>query len=216
MVQPFFGRPESSTAILIATTELAPPMSAYRLDMSFSTPILTVLSWARAGAARPNPAHAISAAVRRASVVFIDSLQMLTPGWLSFRSLTKGLIDQTIPWFAIALLAPRRNAPIVARPRLIELLDAFSGIDVSGTNVALAVRDRVAWRTWRRGALQIRGPRLMSRRVAGPGSAEQRCTASGTRCSRALTPARENSAACGSCSRRIFRSRSSQAHTSAR
>src|SRR6267378_13536 len=104
MVQPFFRRPESSTAILIAATELAPPMSAYRLDMSFSTP-------------------------------------MLMPGWLSFRSLTKGLIDQTIPWFAIAFLAPRRNAPIVARPRLIELLDAFSGIDVSGTNVALAVRD---------------------------------------------------------------------------
>src|SRR3982074_40095 len=148
MVQPFFGRPESSTAILIATTELAPPISAYRLDMSFSTPILMVLSCARAGAARPNPAHTMSAAVCRASVVFIDSLQMLTPGWLSFRSLTKGLIDQTIPWFAIAFLAPRRNAPIVARPRLIELLDAFSGIDVSGTNVALAVRDRVAWRTW--------------------------------------------------------------------
>src|SRR5216684_805980 len=133
MVQPFFRRPESSTAILIAATELAPPMSAYRLDMSFSTPILTVLSWARAGAARPNPAQAISAAVHRASVVFIDSLQMLTPGWLSSRNLTKGLIDQTIPWFAITLLAPRRNALIVARPRLV---DALSGIDVSGINVA--------------------------------------------------------------------------------
>src|SRR5450631_954879 len=119
MVQPFFGRPESSTAILIAATELAPPMSAYRLDMSFSTPILMVLSCARAGAARPNPAHAISAAVRRASVVFIDSLQMLTPGWLSFRSLTKGLIDQTISRFSIALQAPRRNALIVARPWLV-------------------------------------------------------------------------------------------------
>jgi hypothetical protein len=43
----------------------------------------------------------------------------LTPGWLSFRSLTKGMIDQTIPRFAIALLAPRRNALIVARPRLV-------------------------------------------------------------------------------------------------
>src|SRR5260221_13260021 len=119
MVRPFFGRQEPSTAILSQATELAPSMSAYRLDMSFSTPILMVFSWASAGAARPNPAHAISAAVRRASVVFIDSLQMLTPGWLSSRSLTKGLIDQTIPRFAIALLAPRRNALIVARPRLV-------------------------------------------------------------------------------------------------
>src|SRR5260370_17214228 len=80
----------------MATTELGPPMSAYRLDMSFSTPILTVFSWASAGAASPNPAHAISAAMCRASVVCINSLQMLTPGSLSFRSLTKDLIDQTI------------------------------------------------------------------------------------------------------------------------
>src|ERR1700704_5903837 len=72
MVQPFFDRPESSTAILIAATELAPPMSAYRLDMSLSTPILTVLFWASAGAARPNPAHASSAAACRVSVVFIE------------------------------------------------------------------------------------------------------------------------------------------------
>src|SRR5260370_12811874 len=75
----------------MATTELGPPMSAYRLDMSFSTPILTVFSWANAGAASPNPAHAISAAARRASVVFINFLQMLTPGSLSLRSLTKHL-----------------------------------------------------------------------------------------------------------------------------
>src|SRR3954470_16522319 len=42
-------------------------MSAYRLDMSLSTPILTVLSWADAGPARPRAASAISAAEYRAS-----------------------------------------------------------------------------------------------------------------------------------------------------
>src|SRR5260370_34147937 len=66
--QPFLVRPESSTAIFTAITELGPPMSAYRLDMSFSTPILTVLSCASTGVAKPNPAHAISAAQRHASV----------------------------------------------------------------------------------------------------------------------------------------------------
>ena len=41
---PRFSMPESSTAILAATTEPAPARSVYRLDMSDSTPILTTLS----------------------------------------------------------------------------------------------------------------------------------------------------------------------------
>src|SRR6202011_5181925 len=34
LFQPLRARPESSTPILTATTELGPPISAYRLDMS--------------------------------------------------------------------------------------------------------------------------------------------------------------------------------------
>ncbi len=52
---------KSSTASLAATTEPGPPMSAYRPDMSFMTPILTTLpeiwAWAMPAApARPMPA----------------------------------------------------------------------------------------------------------------------------------------------------------------
>ena len=58
--------------------------------MSFNTPILTVFSWAKAGVAS-NPPIAMSAVVPSASVFFfIQFLQRLTPGRLSFRSLLQG------------------------------------------------------------------------------------------------------------------------------
>src|SRR5215471_12004519 len=82
MFQPLAGRPESSTAILTAATEFGPPMSAYRLDMSLSTPILTFLSSASAEVAK-KPAKAISAAARPACVVFMNFLHVLTAGRLS-------------------------------------------------------------------------------------------------------------------------------------
>src|SRR5215470_5963521 len=43
-LMPFFSAPKSSTAILAATVEPGPPMSAYRLDMSLITPIFTTPS----------------------------------------------------------------------------------------------------------------------------------------------------------------------------
>src|SRR3989337_2410812 len=77
--------------------------------MSFNTPILTVLSWAKAGAASPNPASATSAAVRRASIFFfIEFLQRLNPG---------GSLFGASPGPPLVRPAPRGNAPIVARPR---------------------------------------------------------------------------------------------------
>src|SRR6266404_2405755 len=48
---PRFSMPESSTAILAATTEPAPARSVYRLDMSVKTPILTTPSETCASAA---------------------------------------------------------------------------------------------------------------------------------------------------------------------
>jgi hypothetical protein len=73
MLQPFALRPESAIAMLIATTELRPPMSDEGLDMSLSTPILTVLSSAHAEVAEANVVKIVSAAVPHANVLVIVS-----------------------------------------------------------------------------------------------------------------------------------------------
>src|ERR1700754_3306499 len=46
--QPLAASPESSTAICAASVEPAPPRSEYRPELSVSTPILIVLSCAKA------------------------------------------------------------------------------------------------------------------------------------------------------------------------
>src|SRR6476660_10482726 len=77
--------------------------------MSLSTPILTVLSWANAGPARPRPASAISAAEYRASL-----LAMFLPPMVVFerRRSKRGRVHYTI----VFGLCRSRNAPNVAHP----------------------------------------------------------------------------------------------------
>src|ERR1700710_1286080 len=75
--------------------------------MSLSTPILAVLSWASAGAAKPRPASAAITAQRRAKVVFMN--------------------------FPLCVRLFQR-----VRCQL-EFLDALSGIDLGGIDIALRI-----------------------------------------------------------------------------
>src|SRR5579863_9777158 len=66
--------PKSSTAILAMRTEPWPPISAYKLDMSFSTPIFTTLPETCACAAmgtKASPTATAQRALRRKILVFI-------------------------------------------------------------------------------------------------------------------------------------------------
>src|SRR5213078_2606593 len=76
--------------------------------MSLSTPILTVLSWANAGPARPRPANATSAAEYRASFLI-----MFRPPMVAFRA-ARFRCAAGVHCAILFGLSRSRNAPNVA------------------------------------------------------------------------------------------------------
>src|SRR5215472_1621282 len=123
--------------------------------MSLSTPILTTLSWARAGV-RPRPASAMSAAVPRMNMAFMMFLQMSPPRRFSRTKPFAG--DRAcVPDSPIAVLPAAGNAPLrpswrhvsldrrpaVAQVQALfqrvrgqpEFLDALGVVDFAGIDV---------------------------------------------------------------------------------
>src|SRR5215468_7823372 len=68
---------KSSTAILAAVTAPGPLMSAYKLDMSFMTPILTLTFWACA--AVPNSAAATKARLVPILIMYLPRCDLPAP-----------------------------------------------------------------------------------------------------------------------------------------